>query len=358
MSTVASGRRRRRPLAEAIVLLGIVGVIVLIGVRVCSYQKMSTGRPNFGQPNIESQKQVIPARPHNVTVMLTDPDSIRQRVAYTWSTDENGFRGESVPQQKPEGGFRVAVVGECVAFGQGVNDDESWPALLEELLAERLGGRHVDVVNASSPDPPTAVVQRADRVVPAFDPDVLMLAAGAELIFDGGEPYVHGRDPVNSYRRFRPKYEGEVRGVLETCRKHGVEPVLVTPTFNTFTNPGATAWVQWTADIGRRESVPVLHTTDLLRAHEERDGLLLEREATRQRLIAVDAGTPSVLLEVDYTGDQYVAPEVYAWLDDHPGVSLSMTYDENHPRPEGHRVIAAAAMALIEEQGWLDPGNP
>ena len=107
-----------------------------------------------------------------------------------------------------------------------------------------------------------------------------------------------------------------------------------------------------------KKSVPVLDTTGLLRAHEERDGLLFERGATHQRLLALAGGTRSVLFELDYSGDRYVAPEVYAWLDDHPEVSLSMSIDENHPTLAGHRVIAEAALELFEQQGWLELADP
>ena len=355
MNASAARRGRRRPVLEALFLLGIVGVVVVIGVRVCSYQRMSSGPQRFGQPNVDSREQVIPGRPHDVAVLLTDPEAIRRRVAFHWSSDENGFRGGAVPREKPAGEFRVAVVGECVAFGNGVEDDEPWPARLEELLGARLQGRTAEVINASAPDPPSVVLERLDRLVPDFDPDVVMISPGAELVFDGSQPYVHGEDPQVRWGQHRDGYHKGIRKALETCRRHGVKRVLVTPTFNTFTNPGAYAWNAWVAEVGSDLSVPVLDTTALLKAREARDGLLFEREATTQRLVAVEAGTRSVLLEVEYTGDKYVAPDVYAWLDDHPEVSLSLSIDENHPNPDGHRVIAQAALELFEEQGWLEP---
>jgi len=55
-----------------------------------------------------------------------------------------GFRDDGL-----QGGARVAILGDSYTFGYGVDQDESFPAQLEERLRAR--GRAVDVINAGVP---------------------------------------------------------------------------------------------------------------------------------------------------------------------------------------------------------------
>jgi hypothetical protein len=76
--------------------------------------------------------------------MLPDPHrgyrhapGLRQRVLHgaPMSTNSRGLRGEreySVP--RPPGGLRIVALGDSFTFGEGVGDDETWPAQLEAAL--------------------------------------------------------------------------------------------------------------------------------------------------------------------------------------------------------------------------------
>src|SRR4051812_1733751 len=55
-----------------------------------------------------------------------------------------GYRGRVLSRKRP-GEFRTAVVGGSTVYGQGVDPDQAFPALLEQEL--RAGGRDVSVVN-------------------------------------------------------------------------------------------------------------------------------------------------------------------------------------------------------------------
>ncbi len=58
-----------------------------------------------------------------------------------------GFRGPEIAPEKPAGVTRIAVLGDSFIFGQGVNGDETLPAVLENLLNR--GGKHkYQVINA------------------------------------------------------------------------------------------------------------------------------------------------------------------------------------------------------------------
>jgi len=66
-----------------------------------------------------------------------------------FSTNERGFRTRPASDiHWDEPGTRIAVVGASSAFGFGLNDDETWPHLLETKL--RTAGSSVEVVNAAN----------------------------------------------------------------------------------------------------------------------------------------------------------------------------------------------------------------
>lgn len=56
------------------------------------------------------------------------------------TTNSQGLRGDEISMQKPPGTYRVAVIGDSITLGWGVEADETYPARLEDLL------------NASPPD--------------------------------------------------------------------------------------------------------------------------------------------------------------------------------------------------------------
>lgn len=51
----------------------------------------------------------------------------------------HGFRDRPRPAGKPQGVFRIALVGDSLTFGQGVLDDETASVRLERILQERFG---------------------------------------------------------------------------------------------------------------------------------------------------------------------------------------------------------------------------
>jgi hypothetical protein len=60
------------------------------------------------------------------------PDSISGRVEYTHNS--RGLRDEETPYQKPEGTYRILVLGDSFAYGDGVQQSETFSEILESLL--------------------------------------------------------------------------------------------------------------------------------------------------------------------------------------------------------------------------------
>lgn len=61
-----------------------------------------------------------------------------------------GYRGKPLPQKKPEGTLRIAVLGDSFAFGQGVEDNQTIPYYLEQALNKKAESR-VEVLNFGVP---------------------------------------------------------------------------------------------------------------------------------------------------------------------------------------------------------------
>jgi len=90
-------------------------------------------------------------------------------------TNEHGFRGPSVAVDKPAGVVRIAVLGSSYSMGQGLDDDETYPARLQQLLDAHLTG-HYEVLNFAVSnhrmhEMTSAYRQIADR----FRPDIILV---------------------------------------------------------------------------------------------------------------------------------------------------------------------------------------
>lgn len=93
--------------------------------------------------------------------------------SYRVSTDANGLRAPLHPERKPSGVTRVLTLGCGLTFGEGVDDDASYPARLEALLREE--GKAVEVVNAGQPGFTTfQATWLWDRGLARFQPDVVV----------------------------------------------------------------------------------------------------------------------------------------------------------------------------------------
>ncbi|HML94432.1 MAG TPA: SGNH/GDSL hydrolase family protein [Thermodesulfobacteriota bacterium] len=60
-----------------------------------------------------------------------------------------GFRNDEFPREKPEGVFRIAVLGGSTTYNIGINDnDKTFTAVMERELRDKYGYENVEVINA------------------------------------------------------------------------------------------------------------------------------------------------------------------------------------------------------------------
>lgn len=64
-------------------------------------------------------------------------------------TNSHGFRSPEISLKKPEGQYRVIVLGDSSAFGHFVGNDQTFGAVLEKMLRIRHPGRDVRFINGA-----------------------------------------------------------------------------------------------------------------------------------------------------------------------------------------------------------------
>jgi len=87
-----------------------------------------------------------------------------------------GLRGSDTTLKKPEGVFRIAMLGDSVLHGGNVNQDETTPAQFEKILNQKLADKKIEVLNfgVASYGLPEYVIQLNEKVQ-KFSPDVVMI---------------------------------------------------------------------------------------------------------------------------------------------------------------------------------------
>ena len=341
-------------IVERLLVVGILSLVGVIGWRLVGHRSMTgTGMEVIHLANVRNARVTVPGCPHFQPGFTSDPESVQRRVTYTLSTNSHALRDDEFPLEKAPGEIRIAAVGECVTFGNGVNNDQTWPALLEADLREAYPDRRIEVINAGKPGPPGSVLDRLREDIPQFSPDVVLFSPGAE------SPFAPDHVNIESYRlhlepqeydRLLSDFDALLEEALQLSRKHGFQLVLVTPTINSFFLPDGKLWVDALRNFGAEHDLPVLDTTRIFQKMERREGLVFEKEGQQQSVVAVRDGEPTTLFQVTYDGERHISPEIYAWLDDHPRVSPLLSIDENHPNPRGHRVISTAALRLLQRE--------
>ncbi|MBL4850244.1 MAG: hypothetical protein JKY65_32350 [Planctomycetes bacterium] len=94
-------------------------------------------------------------------------------VTFRVTTDEHGLRGPQAPAAS--GALKVLCLGDSMTFGQGVNDDESYPSQLQIALSKSLG-RPVRVFNAGViSHGQREQISVAKRLVPILEPDLVLI---------------------------------------------------------------------------------------------------------------------------------------------------------------------------------------
>lgn len=312
---------------------------------------------------LRDARVVVPGRPHPLPFRGQDPeyaDRITKRTTFTCSTNAGRFRGvrEYSPVPDPDV-VRIVTVGDSITFGHGVNDDETYPHLLQERL-----GAGFEVINAGVPgeNSDQALMDLTERILP-LGPQLVIVCVGVNEIsslpqrYDDNELQLWLSEDL--YRIEEQEFADNLRAIEVACTAAGVELVFLVPPSNTFSPyPDAARFNRVVRQVVDQVGVTSIDLEEEFRRAEERNGLVLLHQGDTQSVVRYRRGRPETLLTVDVapTREQFISDEVYDFLDREP-VAMTMSMDGCHPTVEGMRLIVDLLEPVVEGLFGDDSGS-
>ena len=84
-----------------------------------------------------------------------------------------GFREREISEHKPDGIYRIAIIGDSITYGQGISDHERFSNIVENRL--NMAGKRYEVLNFGKPGAETVDhIKFLDSVL-TLDPDFILL---------------------------------------------------------------------------------------------------------------------------------------------------------------------------------------
>ncbi len=300
---------------------------------------------------------VIPGRPHRFPFDAESQlyrDRITRRVSYRCSTDSRGFRGPEIADSPAPGVTRVACLGDSITFGHGVDDDETYPAVLQELLSEH---GDYEVINAADIGAESKdVLQVLREEVLPLSVDVVTVCVGVN---DATNHYLdsfvrHTWGHGGFDEEIAAKLRAQLHATVDLAGASGVELVLVVPPITSFfplsEGPSMTAAVR---EVAEARGVPLVDLEARFAQVERERGLTLDKTGSAQRLLNHRSGRDEVLLEVDVdpARTRFIDERIYDHLDA-SGATQALTIDESHPNADGQQLAAELLSdAILELRG-------
>ena len=114
-----------------------------------------------------------------------EPNATGITVGKPWQTNQWGLRDKEYTKEKPEGVYRIAMIGASYTMGRGVEAERDFESHLETLLNEDgVASKKVEILNFATTA--YATIENTyvcEYVIPEFQPDAMFLVAhGAEAL--------------------------------------------------------------------------------------------------------------------------------------------------------------------------------
>ena len=284
------------------------------------------------------------------------------------TTNGDGMREVDLPRHKGPNELRVLVLGDSSNFGHGVDGDEMWSSQLEVLLAPRLEGRSLHVLNGACPGWTTYQARVfLDEIGLAYEPDLVIagfnndpgpdylgdaqrLTSGPVRALNGvlwrSELYLLVREAVlASVRRLQP-----VAYQHYTARQAGKAPTY-----------GKLGETESTTLVPRVPMAAFLANLRALHEQGEQRGyrfVWIDMPINRSQPELVERYVdPDYRAAVQDLADELGFPVVQAdrAFAEYPPGRLHLPRHVFHPDPRGHRLIADLVAHTLSVEG-LVPG--
>ena len=287
------------------------------------------------------------------------------------TVNAQGFRSRTpTALPKPNGRFRIVTLGDSVAIGMGVADDETFSAQTERLLRQRFPGKDLDVVNLGVPGYDTRQeVGLLRRHVAELRPDLVLVGFYSNDVPDvlegdvtpGGTPIAAGQQRAGQILHmdstnpsFADRYLRRSRIIFIAGR-----------TFNRVRGAGESGMARLVIETdmvqGKRSPDIDKAWSKIATQFQALQGLAKEYRFN----CAVVALPPRELVTGQYPGSAYISqlravadPVGFRVIDPIPTMmakrtdkdGLYIAYDRNHPDAQGHLAIAEAIVSQIQSQ--------
>ena len=104
--------------------------------------------------SIPVDQSPLVVRVDDLREVVLKPNDSTVRFGLQWRTNDRGMRDRSYPLEKAEATFRVALVGDSIGAGWGVNAEQRFESILEQVWDDRArssSGRRVEIINCAVP---------------------------------------------------------------------------------------------------------------------------------------------------------------------------------------------------------------
>ena len=137
------------------IILGIILLVIIFGIieayaNVWWYEFNTCAFENseIFQELSEKQKNVLCQQNTNLMFMEDRIENYARDTNVIYSINSQGFRGPEFSETKPDGVYRIFVVGGSTTFGTGVYDDQTFPSYLQKLFDQSNFDFNIEVINA------------------------------------------------------------------------------------------------------------------------------------------------------------------------------------------------------------------
>jgi hypothetical protein len=258
-----------------------------------------------------------------------------------FTTNQWGMRDRNYQLAKPDGTFRIALIGSSHVMGSGVADEETFENLVEDRLNRELielGFEHYEILNFSmSGYGLLQTLYIVERVIPPFEPDMVI------YVLHPGEE----RRLIERLRRIlnsRIEVEPEYQYVMSALRQANADKHLPESEFLRRLEPYQEDLLRWAfhrqiTAIRAQGALPVFVYMPLT------DARFGGAELRFLSKIAEESGAQNLTLDNVY--------------DDFELNEIQVSESDNHPNVLGHRLIAdrlyAELIKNVDALGLVTP---